>query len=131
MGRMRKIIFILCMLAATACHGQAAAPRIQFAEMLHDFGKVLASAPVRHDFIFTNTGTAPLEITDVRAGCQCTTPGPWDRRVEPGKTGKIPIQFDPAKFFGEISKVVATVTCNDPTQSLASLSIKASIWRPI
>ncbi|MBL9128004.1 MAG: hypothetical protein JNL97_10175, partial [Verrucomicrobiales bacterium] len=31
-------------------------PRADFAEMIHDFGKIQAGAVVRHDFVFTNTG---------------------------------------------------------------------------
>src|SRR3954470_11514182 len=55
------------------------APRIQFQEMVHDFGKVKASEPLRTDFLFTNTGHSVLEITDVRPGCGCTTAGTWDK----------------------------------------------------
>ena len=38
------------------------APHIQFAEPLYDFGKVAAGGIVEHDFVFTNTGDAPLTI---------------------------------------------------------------------
>src|ERR1044071_6693305 len=62
---------------------ETSAPRIEFASRVFDFGKVSAGELVRHDFVFTNTGTASLEITDVRPGCGCTTAGPWDRQVPP------------------------------------------------
>src|SRR5881394_3212907 len=84
-------------------------PRIEFATPTYNFGKVNAGELVRHDFVFTNTGGALLEITDVRPGCGCTTAGTWDKRVEPGKTGKIPLQFNPANFSGPVTKG-ATVT---------------------
>ncbi len=106
------------------------APRIKFQEMVHDFGKVKANEPLRTDFIFTNTGASVLEISDVRPGCGCTTAGTWDKSVKPGDTGKIPIQFNPGNFSGSVTKSV-TVTCNDPVQTVQSLSIKATIWRPI
>jgi len=106
------------------------APRIQFQEMVHDFGKVKASEPLRTDFLFTNTGHSVLEITAVRPGCGCTTAGTWDKSVKPGESGKIPIQFNPGNFSGSVTKSV-TVTCNDPVQNVQSLSIKATIWRPI
>ena len=103
---------------------------IKFAETVHDFGKVKASEPLRTDFIFTNTGTTTLEITDVRPGCGCTTAGAWDKSVKPGESGKIPIQFNPGNFSGTVTKSV-TVTCNDPVQNVQGLSIKATIWRPV
>src|SRR5262245_56999464 len=79
---------------ATVAPAAAAEPKIQFAEIVHDLGKIGAGQVVRHDFIFTNTGTATLEIKEVRPSCGCTTAGTWDKQVEPGKTGLIPLQFN-------------------------------------
>jgi hypothetical protein len=109
---------------------KASAPKIQFSETTFNFGKVQPTNALRHDFIVTNVGTALLEITAVQPGCGCTTAGAWDKQIEPGKTGKIPIQFNPANFAGPVSKAV-TVTCNDPAQATHYLQIQATIWRPI
>jgi hypothetical protein len=103
--------------------------KIQFAEMLFDFGKVNGGEVVRHDFVFTNTGTAALEITDVRPGCGCTAAGTWDRQVQPGKTGVIPLQFNSTGFSGTVTKS-ATVTCNDHGQSNVVLQLKSTVWKP-
>lgn len=118
--------------AAEAAPGQVATagPRVQFAELAHDFGQIAVGAVAKHDFVFTNVGTATLEITEVKPGCGCTTAGTWDKRVEPGQTGRIPLQFNSTGFSGSVSKG-ATVTCNDPTQSNIYLTIKGTIWRPI
>lgn len=105
-------------------------PKIQFAEPNHDFGKVSSGAVVRHEYVFTNTGDANLEITAVRPGCGCTTSGEWSKLVEPGKTGKIPIQLNTLGFGGQVAKSV-TVTCNDPAQPNVVLQIKGTIWKPI
>jgi len=105
-------------------------PRIEFATPVYDFGKVSAGELVRHDFVFTNTGSALLEITDVRPGCGCTTAGTWDRQVKPGQTGVIPLQFNSANFDGAVTKS-ATVTCNDPHKSNQVLQITGTVWKPI
>src|SRR5580765_2748197 len=105
-------------------------PKIQFAEIVYDFGKVSSGEVVKHSFVFTNVGTAKLEIKDVRPGCGCTTAGTWDKEVEPGKTGSIPLQFNSANFGGTILKQ-ATVTCNDPSQTNVMLQIKGTVWKPI
>lgn len=107
-----------------------AVPKIQFAELTHDFGKITSTEPLRHEFIFTNVGQATLQIHEVRPSCGCTTAGAWDRTVEPGQTGKIPIQFNVAGFSGMISKSI-TVSCNDPTQPTILLQLKGTIWKPI
>ncbi len=108
----------------------APAARIAFDTLNHDFGKIESGQVVRHDFIYTNTGNAVLEIREVRPGCGCTTAGTWDKRVEPGQTGKIPIGFNSGSFSGTVTKSVF-VSCNDPGQSNVYLQIKASIWTPI
>lgn len=107
-----------------------AAPKIQFAANTFEFGKVPVGTVVRATFVLTNTGTAPLEIKDVRPGCGCTTAGAWDRWIEPGKTTTIALQLNTANFGGVVVKN-ATVTCNDPTQPTVMLMIKGEVWKPI
>jgi hypothetical protein len=106
------------------------APKITFATTNHDFGKINSGEPVRHEFIFTNTGSATLEITEVKPSCGCTTAGTWDKKVEPGKTGMIPLQFNPTGFGGAIAKS-ATITCNDPSQKIVTLKLSGTVWKPI
>ena len=116
--------------AVSAPSGAAGGPKVQFATNTFDFGKVMAGEVVRHDFVFTNLGASVLEIKEVRPGCGCTTAGTWDKLVEPGKTGKIPLQFNSAGFGGPIAKS-ATITCNDPAQSNVVLQIKGTVWKPV
>lgn len=106
-------------------------PRIKFSETVFDFGKIKSSEPVRHEFIVTNVGNATLDIVAVQPGCPgCTTALPWDQQIEPGKTGKIPIQFNPHGFSGPVSKYV-TVSSTDPTQASQMLQFRANVWQPI
>lgn len=136
LDKLTGLAFVMAQLAGVpAIFGQAAAPavtgpRIQFSSITFDFGKVSPTDKPQHDFIFTNIGTAALEITDVHPGCGCTTAGTWDHTVQPGKTGRIPLQFNPANFNGRVSKG-ATVTCNDPVQGTYYLQFEATIYRPI
>ena len=106
----------------------ASGPRIQFADLDFDFGKVDAGTVVKHDFVFTNTGDQRLEISDVRPSCGCTTAGAWDKQVEPGKSGTIPVQFNSGGYGGSVLKAV-TVSCNDPMRKSVMLQIKGAIWR--
>ncbi len=106
-------------------------PRIKFAETRFDFGKINSSTAVRHDFIVTNVGAAPLNITSVQPGCPgCTKAVSWDREIPPGQTGRIQIEFNPAGFSGTVSKSV-TVNCNDAAQATHYLQFQATIWQPI
>jgi hypothetical protein len=109
----------------------ATGPKIQFETPVYDFVKIRSGEAVKHTFIFTNTGTATLEIKSVRPGCGCTAAGEWTKKVEPGMTGNIPIQVNTANFpAGPIAKVV-TVESNDGQQPSIVLQIKGAIWKPI
>src|SRR5262249_6969432 len=71
-------------------------PTIKCEELLYDFGKVDAGTLVKHEYMFTNIGNQTLVVSNVQPSCGCTTAGAWDKVVEPGKTGIIPIQFNSA-----------------------------------
>jgi hypothetical protein len=105
-------------------------PKIQFEKIAFDFGKISSGLAARHDFIFTNTGDAMLEVTSVRPSCGCTTAGDWSKTVEPGKTGTIPLQFNSAGFGGMVTKT-ATVTCNDPASPSITLQLSGNVWKEI
>lgn len=105
-------------------------PRIQFSQREHDFGEVQAGEVIKHVFVYTNTGLATLEILQVRPSCGCTAAGEWDKRVEPGAVGRIPIQFNSANFTGLIQKTVSVVS-NDPQEGHVVLHVKAKVWVPV
>ena len=78
----------------------SARPEIRFAAPIFDFGKAMSGDVIRHDFVFTNTGNATLEITGVNPSCSCTSPVDWTHRAEPGQTGQISIQVDTKRLSG-------------------------------
>jgi hypothetical protein len=105
-------------------------PRVTFDQTSFDFGKVESGELIKHTFFFTNTGNQILEVREVRPSCGCTTAGEWDKQVEPGKYGKIPIQYNSAAYGGIVHKSVMVV-CNDPANSNAVLQITGTVWKPI
>ena len=132
---MKKLILLSTVCIAIAGSGlsplhAADAPKIEFQSTTYDFGKIKQGEVSRHDYYFTNTGNATLEILAVKPGCGCTTAGTWDKTVEPGKTGSIPLQFNSTGFGGSVSKS-ATVTCNDPARSNVVLVLSGTVWRPV
>lgn len=105
-------------------------PVISFESTSFDFGKINSGESVTHSFVFTNTGDQTLEITRVQPGCGCTTAGAWDKRIEPGARGSIPLQFNSSGFSGKVTKS-ATVHCNDQNHSNVVLQLTGTIWKPI
>ncbi len=108
----------------------AAGPRIQFGAPIYGFGKVVGGDVVKHDFVFTNSGSETLVISNVTSSCGCTTATNTSKRVEPGKQGTISIEFHTSNFTGPVTKVVK-VTSNDPRQPVAEIQVTGTVWRPI
>jgi hypothetical protein len=103
-------------------------PKIQFDSTTYDFGRAIAGTQVKHDFVFTNTGDAMLQITGVQPGCGCTTIGEWTHQVEPGKTGVIPIQFNSTIYNGGVVKH-PSITCNDKAQPLVGFTVRGTLYK--
>ena len=92
------------------------APQITWVADAKDLGQIPQGVPVTVNFEFTNTGNAPLIISNVKPACDCTD-AKWPKTpVMPGQKGSIEVTFD-AKSGGIFSKP-ATVTANTkPTES--------------
>ena len=105
-------------------------PRIELAEDGFDFGRVEAGRVVRHDFAFTNVGNQTLEIRDIDASCGCTTIGEWDRKVEPGKSGIVPLMLNTTDLIGPTLKNIK-MTCNDSSQPRLVLYMKVDVCKLI
>jgi hypothetical protein len=96
--------------AAVAVEG----PVLAFTEKSHDFGDIRQGEKVSYTFTFTNTGTAPLIISNVATTCGCTATG-WTREpVAPGKTGEISATFDSKGKMNRQHKVI-TIHSNSTT----------------
>ncbi len=115
---MKKYFFIPVFLLAIVTVGFSQKGIMKFKEETHNFGKIAQGKPVTNEFIFTNTGTDPIVITNVSASCGCTTPDYSKAPIAPGKTGKITATYN-AQAMGPFNKSV-TVTSNaeSPTITL-------------
>ena len=86
-------------------------PSFEFTEELHDFGTINDGDVVEHTFAFTNTGQAPLIISDAKATCGCTVPE-WPKEPIPvGESGEIKVRFNSKGKPGIQNKTV-TLTAN-------------------
>lgn len=119
-----KIIQLFFMiLFFTGCSGK---PAIQFTNLIHNFGTADEGKKVPHTFIFSNPGKETLIIEKVRPACGCTVTGKFEREVEPGKQGGIPILLDTTGLQGYITKTIRVET-NVPDQKSYTLTIEGTI----
>ncbi|NMM49216.1 DUF1573 domain-containing protein [Marinigracilibium pacificum] len=110
----RSIVF-LCFLAFFEISALAQA-KIEFRQTKHNFGEIEEEGgPVKHTFVFENTGNDTLRIENVRASCGCTTPAWTKQDVMPGDTGYIIAEYNPFNRPGGFNKSL-TVNSNADKQ---------------
>jgi hypothetical protein len=131
--RARRIVLI-ALLALTAAASFAApiaakGPKIVFKEDAWNFGRAKMGADLVHEFSFKNEGDAPLKIINVETSCGCTAALVSDKKVDPGKSGKIKVTFSTQGYAGEVVKYIYVET-DDPAQPRVQLKITAAIDVP-
>ena len=107
-----KKIFLVLLVSVFSSSVFAQGPKIEFKEADNtiDYGRVEKNSDdgVR-SFEFTNTGDAPLIITNAQSTCGCTVPSYPKEPIMPGKTGKIEVKYNMG--VGPIRKTI-TIECN-------------------
>lgn len=89
-------------------------PIIKFTETEYNFGTVIQGEKVAHSFVFENTGTGNLIISNVKASCGCTVPKWTKEPIKPGQTGNIELVFDSANRDGIQTKSAKVYSNTQP-----------------
>ncbi|MDB4902897.1 MAG: hypothetical protein JWQ63_2178 [Mucilaginibacter sp.] len=118
---MKKILLICAVIlgfafAASAQDNQKA--EFKFNEEKHDFGKIPQGTPVTTVFEFTNIGTEPLILTEVRPTCGCTIADYTKTPVKSGDKGLIKITYNAAVASPFNKTIVVTSNAKTPTKYL-------------
>jgi len=100
-------------------------PVINFTEAEHDFGKIADGTPVETKFVYTNTGNAPLVVSNIKSTCGCTVPSDWSREpLAPGDSSEFTVKFN-GKGTNQVQKTI-TLTTNTEKGS-ETVKIKAFV----
>jgi hypothetical protein len=92
---------------------------------VHDFGSVEFGSPLSCEFIITNTGTKPLNITSCKGSCGCTIPVCSQIPILPNGTYTMTVKYD-TKREGPINKSV-TIWSNAVNEPVKVVRIKGSV----
>jgi len=132
---MRKSAFIpvliLIAMTWTACNqgsgkGSGGDASIEFDTISHNFGAVEFDGDAEVEFVFINTGKAPLLVSHVKSTCGCTVPT-WSKEpVNPGKKGRIIVSFDTHRI-GAFNKSIYVYS--NASNGVQRLSISGKVNR--
>ena len=125
---MKKLVAILFLgVISFGALAQEKVAKIEFKTDTIDYGTIEKGADGVRVFEFTNTGNAPLIISDVKSTCGCTVPKKPDAPIMPGEKGEISVKYDTNRV-NPIRKTI-TVTSNAETPTVA-LKIKGEVIDP-
>ncbi len=122
---MLSIMFVAAAMISNEVKAQA---KMDFKKEVHDYGNIKNGANGTCTFEFTNTGNAPLIISNAAGSCGCTVPT-WPKEpIAPGAKGEITVKYD-TKRTGEFTKTV-TLTSNSSEPNKV-LTIRGNVAAPV
>ncbi len=81
-------------------------PMISFETSKYNFGEVNQGEKVNYDFLYINTGSEPLVISDVKTTCGCTAPNWSKEALAVGDTARLKVVFSSVGKRGMQNKVI-------------------------
>jgi len=125
---MKNLIAVLFVaLISLGSFAQEKVAKIEFKTDVIDYGTIEKGSNGVRVFEFTNTGDAPLVISNVKSTCGCTVPKKPKGPIMPGESGEIEVKYD-TKRVNPIRKTI-TVFSNAETPTVA-LKIKGLVIDP-
>lgn len=102
--------------------------KFKWEKTTHNFGKIPQGKPVTVSFVFTNEGSTPLVISNVKGSCGCTVTEYTKEAIAPGKTGFVKATFNAAAMgaFNKSVRVTANVEGGTETLFIKGEVIKQS-----
>lgn len=94
---------------------------IEFDKASFNFGTIEEGDIVSRAFTFTNTGDAPLIISDVKGTCGCTVPKWPHEPIMPGETAFVTINFDSKNKRGSQTQRIAITANTKPSKTFIYL----------
>ena len=82
---------------------------INFETEIVNYGTITQGSDGTKVFTFTNTGNAPLVISEVKTSCGCTIPSYSKAAILPGKQGELEIKYD-TKRLGSFTKTITVIS---------------------
>jgi len=134
---MKKIFLAIALIGATVTlHAQSssstvldekAGPKMEFESTVIDYGLIEHNADGKREFVLTNTGSAPLVISNAKGSCGCTVPT-WPKApIAPGESASIGVKYATNRV-GKFTKTITLTTNTDEKTKV--LTIKGEVKKP-
>ncbi len=106
--------------AAPASNGPT--PKVNVGQTEYKFGTLDMHATGTHDFVFSNTGKAPLVLRAGVSSCRCAWSKIEQDKIPPGGSSRVTLTWKPKQKAGPYQQT-ATILTNDPARPRVGLTV--------
>ena len=126
---MHKVVLALLLSVGAASPALAQttawADKMFAGDLVHDFGVVPHGKQLKYTFKMTNIWKVPLQLTDIRVSCGCTSFKESTRSLQPNETGYLHVNMDATRFNGP-KRTQIYITVGPEYISTATLTLHAN-----
>lgn len=105
-----RLFFAIIIIALNSALGFCQEAEFSIDQSLHKFPTTKQGAVLTHDYMITNTGDAPLIISDYKVACTCTKAVLPEEPILPGETFALHVSFDTHEKYYFQDRTIILVT---------------------
>jgi hypothetical protein len=103
-------LFFAIIIALSSAFTFTGGAEFSFQSKNHDFTDTNEGVVLEHDYHFTNTGTAPLIISDYKVACTCTKITYPKNPIAPNQSASIHLSFDTQGKYGYQNRKIELIS---------------------
>ncbi|HHL39002.1 MAG TPA: DUF1573 domain-containing protein [Deltaproteobacteria bacterium] len=109
-----------------ATEGTDAVPRVHIPQRTVELGRSQPGVKPTGSFTIGNTGSARLNIIELKPSCGCTVAEPETKTIAPGEEVEVTVTIDPRGKAGGYRKTV-TVRTDDPEEPVVEVVVTGEV----
>lgn len=120
-----RLFFAIIIIALNSALGFGQEAEFSIDKSVHKFPDTKQGEVISHDYLITNTGDAPLIISNYKVGCTCTQVKLPAEPIQPGETFALNVTFDTHEKYYYQDRDILLVT--NTKKSLHKIRFKVKV----
>lgn len=114
-----RLFFAIIIIALNSALGFCQEAEFSIDKSVHKFPDTKQGTVLTHDYLITNTGDAPLIISDYKVSCTCTQAILPENPILPGETFALKVSFDTnEKYYFQDRTIMLITNTKKETESI-------------
>ncbi|MFK8060159.1 MAG: DUF1573 domain-containing protein [Polaribacter sp.] len=110
----KGFLFIVAILFSVGISAQ----EFKFEKEIINYGKIKKGADGKRIFEFTNIGSSPLIIKEIKTSCDCAVPKKPEQPIMPGEKATITVAYDTSNTGGFSKEIIIFSNAKNPRKKI-------------